>query len=243
MFRLWEIAFSSGAVIALMFGARDPASPTTSAGQVFAEAREGYHNLRTYSDTGEVVTEYQGVGTGVLTSTKGSFQTSYEAPRHFRLKFTKENGEQLVIWTKGQERTVYWWWSATRVADSSPSVVPFLTASAPTLGTTTLIPSLLFPQAKLAAQLDQLTDPKLEADEGLDSHACYKLSGNETAIKGTMVRPLTLWIDRESLLVRRVVEDTPKSIGNAGVSRTTWNIHPQANSNLREQDFEFTPPR
>jgi hypothetical protein len=213
-----------------------------SAADLMQRARDAYQKLRTYSDTGEVVMDYQGVGTRVLTSTRGSFQTSYEAPRHFRMTFRKENGEELAIWTKGQERTVYSWWSATRVADSSPSAIPFLTAASPTLGTTTLIPTLLFPQAKLNAQLDQLSDPKLDADEAVDGHACYRIRGNETAIKGTMVRPLVVWIDRESLLVRRVAEDTPESMGKGGVSRTTWTIHPQANPALGEGDFGFTPP-
>jgi hypothetical protein len=214
-----------------------------SAADLMQRTRDAYHKLQSYSDTGEVVTDYQGIGTSVLSRTKGSFQTTYEAPRHFRLKFRKENGEELAIWTKGQERTVYSWWSATRVADSSPSVVPFMTAASPTLGSTTLIPTLLFPQAKFNAQLDQLADPKRDADETVDGHACYRIRGDERASKGSMVRPLVVWIDRESLLVRRVAEETPESMGKGAVSRTTWTIHPQANPKLSEGDFGFTPPK
>jgi hypothetical protein len=216
------------------------AAVAQTASDVLQRTRTAYHNLHTYSDTGDVATEYQGVGTNVLTNTKGSFQTSYEAPRHFRLKFKKENGEQLAIWTIGQERTVYSWWSVTLAQDSNPTVVPFLTAAHPTMGTTTLIPALLFPQASFNGQFDQLTDPKLETNEHIDGHTCYKITGNEAAIKGTMVRPLTLWIDTESLLVRRVVEGTPQSMGKGGVSRTTWNIRPQADPMLKEEDFVFS---
>src|SRR5215472_9758727 len=102
------------AAISVIFLLTSTATLGQTAADVLQRTRAAYHNLHSYSDTGQVVTEYEGVGTNVLTSTNGSFQTSYEAPRHFRLKFRKDNGEQLAIWTKGQEHTVYSWWSATR---------------------------------------------------------------------------------------------------------------------------------
>jgi len=51
---------------------------------------------------------------------------------------------------------------------------------------------------------------------------------------------MTVWIDAESLLIRRVVEEWKPLPGQ--VNRVTTTFEPQANPTLDESRFKFTPP-
>ena len=58
----------------------------------------------------------------------------------------------------------------------------------------------------------------------------------------TNVRQVTVWIDAESLLVRKVFEDTPKGYAIGSYLRTTVTIEPRANSKLDDSKFQFRVP-
>ena len=50
------------------------------------------------------------------------------------------------------------------------------------------------------------------------------------------------WIDAETMLVRKVFEDTPKGYPAGSYSRLTVTIEPQANATLDDGKFQFTVP-
>ena len=56
-------------------------------------------------------------------------------------------------------------------------------------------------------------------------------------------RETSVWIDRDTYLVRKVLEDTPNGLGSGDVDRITTTIEPQIAPPLSESAFEFSPPR
>ena len=96
--------------------------------------------------------------------------------------------------------------------------------------------------------MDPIVDLKvLQADqfEPVNGHRCHKLVGEVGLAYGTgtvtNVRPTIIWIDADSLLVRKVVEDTPKGAG--GTDRVTTIFEPQANPQIDDAHFKFAPPQ
>ena len=51
---------------------------------------------------------------------------------------------------------------------------------------------------------------------------------------------MTVWIDAESLLIRKVVE-VPKDVLPGQIARVTTTFQPQANPKLDDARFTFTP--
>lgn len=113
-------------------------------------------------------------------------------------------------------------------------------------GASILIPSLLYSQAGLGGTIREIYDATLAGSENVNGRACHKVVGM-TGIdlpsgKRANDRPVTVWIDAESKLIRRVFEDTPKGYPSSSYLRLTINLEPQVNPALEDSRFQFTPP-
>ena len=229
------------AVLALSLAERAVAAD--AAADMLARSLNAYHTLRSYSDSGEVLSEYRGVGAGATSTTKDSFTTSFQAPRAYVFQFTKDGGERYVIWTVDGE--THDWWSATHV-HSVHRVGPaqaFALGSTPTRGSSMMLPPVLFPHAQLHGPLTDIQELSLGKDETVDGHACYTIKGKEKAGFGQDLRPITVWIDHDTLLVRRILEDTPESSPQGSISRLTTTLKPAANPTLQAGSLFFDPPK
>ena len=58
----------------------------------------------------------------------------------------------------------------------------------------------------------------------------------------TGVRPITVWIDADTYLIRKILEDTPKGSAVGRIARRTFMIEPQANPKLEATVFNFKVP-
>ena len=56
------------------------------------------------------------------------------------------------------------------------------------------------------------------------------------------MRPITIWIDAETYLIRKVLEDTPKDSPRGSLSRRTFTFEPKANPQIEAKHFDFTVP-
>lgn len=56
------------------------------------------------------------------------------------------------------------------------------------------------------------------------------------------MRPTTVWIDAETHLVRKVIEDTPTDQSAGAITRVTTTFEPQANPDLGDTHFRFEVP-
>jgi hypothetical protein len=119
-------------------------------------------------------------------------------------------------------------------------------AKAGTMDAITLIPSLLFRKANLVGPLQEIAEISLAGSEPVGGHPCHKLVGIAQSVYPsgavTNVRPITVWIDAQTLLIRKVFTDTPKNYDLNGIARFTWTLDPVPNPKLDDGKFQFTVP-
>src|SRR5918993_1199154 len=82
-----------------------------------------------------------------------------------------------------------------------------------TTGAAIMIPSLLYSQARLPSSILQIETATVAGVEPINGRPCHKVTGTAAAYypsgKRTGIRPVSVWIDTETQLIRRVVENTP----------------------------------
>lgn len=214
-----------------------------AADDVLARVRDVYATLQTYGDSGTVVVDY---GTG--SRDRYTFATAIaRAPRGFYFDFRKDNGDRYVIW--GDPDAYHTWWKTTGVQEDYPNpnnVGAFGTAGAQTAGAAMKIPTLWYAKANLQGPFTNLADVALEGEEQIGDRNCYRLKGKTADAYGATgrrvnARTVTVWVDTESLLIRRIVE-VPDNVLPGHVDRTTTTFEPTANGALDAGQFRFKPP-
>lgn len=239
------------AALALAAGAGLSANAATgvpSAEDILARSRAAYGALATYSDSGRVLIE-----TGNSRSPardERTFVTAYQAPHKFLLFYKKGPGpddEQLVLWWEGED--IHTWWTGSRTHEHYPisqGAVPFALTSYPTDGVTAMIPALLYPKAAMQGPLTTFHSTHDPITEVVEGKTAYKLVGEESQAYGTGnvtgARSVTLWIDAATLLVRKILEDTPHGAAAGDIQRQTVTFEPLANPPLQPSRFHYDPP-
>jgi len=212
---------------------------------IFAKSKARYVELKSYADTGVLEIE-SGSATAPIRD-RHTFTTYYRAPRLFRFDFVKgDNGDRHVIWSDADN--FYSWWRATGVRETYPKGTgtnAFLHTAYPTRGSNLVIASLLFPNAGLISVLAEFDDIKVDGTESVDGRPCHRLTGiaqDTYAASGKAVnlRKVTVYVDEQTLLVRRVVEEWPALPGQ--VSRQTITLRSYANPSIDDARFKFIPP-
>jgi outer membrane lipoprotein-sorting protein len=237
---LRSAAASVVAVICLL-----PANRGVASEDVLARSRATYAALKSYSDTGTVVYEY-----ATASVSRHTFKTYYRAPRQFLFEFTEDKadgGSRLAIWCEGADFQS--WDSDTGIHNSFPrgkGNLPFVTSTFPTVGASTQIPSLLFPGAGLISTLAELGEMTAAGTETINGRPAHKLTGVARSTYGTghehNIRRTTVWIDTETLLIRRIFEDTPKGVPAGSRSRRTTTFEALSNPTLDDGRFKFAVP-
>ncbi len=220
----------------------DPSAPMTGA-SLLQRVQQTYAGLKTYSDTATIATAMALPGNPDLLRGSHTFSTKYTAPRQFKFDFRGGEGDRLVIWSSGGPFST--WWKATGVTEEYPQgegATAFATAQTPTSGGALMIPTLLFPGAALEGPLANIKDPELLDPETLDGRQMYRIKADVRVnhwSEGT--RPTTVWIDAETLLVRKVLEERPSTTDLTDTITTT--ITPQANIDIPATEYQFTAPK
>lgn len=233
------------ALIAIAAGAQ-AAAQTPSADELLERMRSAYAALETYADTGTLVSEDKSVGAPLITE-RSFFTTRFAAPRRFHFDFTKNPAvaqERYVIWCAGE--TFATWWSATQTTESyaqGEGQNAFALGEFPTGGTALLIAPLLFEGAGLHGPIADFVSPTYVGTETI-SERPYHILGAELRVNhwSETTRATQLWIDAETYLVHKIVQDTPTDMGTGVVQRATITLEPAANPPLEPTVFAFTPP-
>jgi outer membrane lipoprotein-sorting protein len=216
--------------------------PLLAADDVLQRSRTVYAELKSYADTGTVVNEY-----GTDSTDRHTFLTRFtRAPRHFYLEFNKQGGDRFVIW--GDPDAFHTWWKTTgdRYDYPNPNNAPAISQSGrPTGATANKIPTLLYAKAPLLSDFANVSDAAVDGSEEVGGHRCARVLGTTRDVYGATgkevnVRKITLWIDSESLLIRKVIEEWKAMPGQRNRTITTY--EPQANPAIDEAKFAFSPP-
>lgn len=216
-----------------------------------------YSTLTSYSDTGSVAQEVP----GHLTNAK--FVTHFRrATRDLYFDFRTLDYVEVaskraidmsryrtVIWMfKGEMETYSFYFRAHDIinAEGGGQVRAVQGAAHATVGTSMLIPSLLYSQARMPSTILQVEQATVAGMEEIGGRRCHKVTGIAAAYypsgQRTGVRPVTIWIDVESQLIRRLLEDTPKGAATGSLSRLMINFEPQANPAIDDSKFHFKVP-
>lgn len=242
-----RVNFGAIAILALLLAAPAYAGDTGyDADAIYTKVKAAYAALQTYSDKGTLVTEYHAQGGPVIEHY--AFATAFRPPRQFIFSSEKaSSGERFVIWADGGDFSTFW--SATNVTDDYPQGqgdTAFAISSAPTQEATVTVAPLLFPKAELQGPLANFRDLTAEGFEAVDGHRCYKIGGTIAIAYGTGTvtgaRAATVWIDAESLLVRKLFEATAAGTAAGVTDQTTMTFDPLANPDLGTDAFKFAPP-
>ena len=243
-------AVSALLVLALAASGARAAGPAFNGADVLAKSRATYAALTSYSDTGVVTTEFSLARDQPPSVEHSSFRTAYQAPRKFLLDFHKPSDvERTVIWSDGEQ--FHTWWSATGVHDAYPrgqGSTAFAVSSLPTLGAVMAVPPLLFSQAGLHGTLTDFELTRSAGIETLERRSYYRLEGMVSLAYGTGAvsggRSTTIWIDTETLLVGKILEDTPSNSMAGTTDRvTTRYLSPQRNPPVDPKLFQFVWPK
>ncbi len=235
-------------LVPLLVSLANPAHPgrtpaRSRAEDIIAKSKAAYAALKTYADTGMVESEY-----GNSSIARHQFRTFFRSPRTFWFEFLKEgDADRLVVWSDDQ--AFHAWWRTTGVQTDYPKGrggAVFIGSGYPTRGSINMVTPFLFPGAGLTGTLIELEDPSETGMEAVDGHQCHKVvgiakttyrSGNQVNIRRT-----TVWIDAQSFLVRKVVEEVPRGSPGGSWGRTYTTIKPYPNPKLEDKRFQFTPP-
>jgi len=235
------IVLGASAVILMLASAASQAqeSPAT----ILEHVRSTYEALNSYSDTGTVIYEYSPTAYD-----EHKFSTAFNRnPRYFLLDFRKGGGDRLVI--TGDPDAFHSWWKATgQVTDfPNPKNTGAITLNDyPTNAVSSKIPSLLYGKANLPSAFQHFVPERDAGIESCGEKKCHRLEGGTSDLyvgtgKQVNVRKLTVWIEADTYLVRKVTEEAPSPQGT--LNRTTTTFIPQANPQLADDVFKFTPPK
>ena len=221
---------------------------------VMTRMKAAYLALNSYADTGTVVVDVGGF------EDRSAFRTYYtKDPRNlyieyrptetvyksgFRIPYTN----RLVFWMQNGELQK---WNETGLHETYPSngggqVDALKSASYGSQGMTILIPSLLYTKANLATPIQAMEEATAAGYEMIGNRRCFKVMGVERwrypSGQITGVRPITIWIDAENYLIRKILEDTEKGAAAGRINRRTIALEPQANPKLDPNVFNFKIP-
>jgi outer membrane lipoprotein-sorting protein len=214
-----------------------------SGDKIFASMLAKYASLNSYSDTGQVINEY-----GTSSRDVHKFTTLFNrAPRGYRFDFTKDGGEKFVIW--GDPEAFHSWWSSINSQSDYPNpsnTGVFTGADVHTYGVATKVASLIYAKANLQSAFTNFTDIVAAGSDDVGGHKCFRLTGKARDIysntgRESNVRTMTIWVDTDSMFIRKIVEEWTPLPGQ--VSRHTTIYDPVANPTIDAAKFKFAPPK
>jgi hypothetical protein len=219
-----------------------------AANDVIDRSREVFSTLKSYADTGTLVTEAQVSGAPAIVE-RHAFRTYFRAPRHFYFEFNedrKAGDDRYVLW--GDDEAFHTWWSATGVEaayEKGKGALAFRLSTMPTKDSIQLIAPWLFGQAGLEGPLTNLQDATLSGIEDVGGRRCHKVAGQSRMPYGQAdrLRPTTVWVDAQTSLICKVVLGNVPGAPKNYVQLLSATFTARANPHIEDKLFLFKPPK
>ena len=245
--RIVQAMVALPAVLALR-QARAEGEPEELPPDAMTPVHERYGTLTSYADTGKVTVTYQWPDTPE-TVDHYRFETAFRAPRNFFFRFDAEpesGGDTFVVWAE-VSKPFQSWWKATgvhEIYDGGRGVDAFFAGGSPTKELVNLLGPHVFSQALLYGPTSRLINLQDAGEEAIAGHACskYVADGRQTGVVTNDIRPITVWVDKDLMLVRKVQQEAQTDAPKGLVDRMVYEIEPIANPELGDDRFVFTPP-
>ena len=222
-------------------GWRNPApvdEQSFDARDILQKTARAYRASKSYSDTGTVRTVY--LSSSRQWTEEIRFKTAYVAPFDFRFESNSRSvaGTEVAFIAWRDENEVKAWYNLDPdIDDDITSLQGALDAGAGiSRDASGMIPGLLIPGTKLGGDIVRLTDAVRLDDAQVDGLDCFQVQGYRWPNTG---QPTTVWIDKDSFLIRRVYEEQEIQ----GVrSKTTWFYEPAINTPVTAEAVQFSKP-
>jgi hypothetical protein len=230
-------------------------APGFDAENVLAKTRAAYAALTSYADSGTVLDETSGF------TDRSTFRILFiRDPRYLLIDYTAVAseytsghrlplGHRIVVWMENGE--LQSWISTTQAhetypADGGQQVNALSSTAYRTAGISVLIPSHLYSKSGLASAVHATEEAEADGFETVNGRRCFRILGVERwrypSGRETGVRPITIWVDAETYLIHKILQDTPKGMPRGSISRRTTTLKHQANPKLDPAQFRFTVP-
>lgn len=206
-------------------------SPDASA--LLKRVTSTYQSYTSYQDTVQVITK----GT---TEWRQSFKTLFKRPGHWRFDYfeyqTNGTVNQCVLWKSG--KNTFFWADAD---GGKPTVAPTVGLAFGSMSMIAgdfvkIVPNLLDPKSVDSSAISRLTKLTLLPEAMLGKANCYRIVGTEPPYS-----KLTLWIDKNKLLIRQIVRDTTHpDVGKVSIQAT---FAADPNLKIAPSAFKFVPPK
>jgi hypothetical protein len=198
-----------------------------TADQILTRMGAVYVACRSYRDSGTVRTRLPGPPGQPEFETDQPFRTAFARPDRFRFEFSythpgRTARHRYVVHTAGTEMRT-WWDERPGIERRETLGLALAAAAGVSHGAAHTVPALLTPDAVGGRRLIDLTELARLEDGDLGEAGCYRLQGRPPAPAGTHAddarrvfremtgmeppaafEPVVLWIDRATLLLRRV---------------------------------------
>ena len=198
-----------------------PYQTTLTPREILARVADVYANCASYRDEGKVVSSFEEI----------SFSTLFERPSRFRFEYTRigPRPDRYVIWRTAPGDAQSWWTIRTDSPNQSMNMA-IASATGVSAASSHHIPRLLMPDevGGFSFAGDKWVDVTNADEESVNGRICYKLAGHYPLSPTT---PLTLWVDKETFLIRKVVSNG-----------ATVTYSPQLNVPIDQSTFQFQPP-
>jgi len=198
-----------------------PFQTTLTPREILARVADVYANCASYRDEGKVVSSFEEI----------SFSTLFERPSRFRFEYTRigPRSDRYVIWRTAPGDAQSWWTIRTDSPNQSMNMA-IASATGVSAASSHHIPRLLMPDevGGFSFAGDKWVDVTNADEESVNGRTCYKLTGHYPLSPTT---PLTLWVDKETFLIRKVVSNG-----------ATVTYSPQLNVPIDQSTFQFQPP-
>jgi outer membrane lipoprotein-sorting protein len=212
-------------VSAVFTGTAAEAESTDSltAQQILDKMASTYATCKSYRDSGAVTNFFSPQHIDVR-----PFRTAFVRPNEFRFEYDDPDPEKpYIVWAKGDEvRT--WWYVKPGVQNPSSLELGIAGATGVSGGSAHTIPNLLLPDQIGGRSIASLTDLTRLPDDAVDDTPCFKLQGKFAD------QPTTLWLEKETYLIRRIAEDTK-------LTRTTTVYRPEVDKEIPAEELAFKP--
>jgi hypothetical protein len=206
-----------------------------SAEKLIEQMASTYASCRSYVDEGEVRTVFL-EQTGRRTTVK-PFSTAFVRPGEFRFEFRDRRGEDewntYVVWRSAE--SVKTWWTIKPAVENQKDLFFALggAAGVSSLASVT-VPALLMPDLARGNRIKSLFELKLIGEEQFSGANAYRVEGFDSRNN-----PITIWIDKESMLLVKVYE---KKKFEKFEAETTTTYKPHVNLEVAQQKLAFNAP-
>ena len=220
----------------------DPApvdKSTFDAREILGKTARVYRASKSYVDTGTVHTVYTNASREWTGET--SFKTAYVAPSDFRFESNMRDmpgvEAHFIAW-RDRDGVRAWYNLNPDMEKDITSIQDVLDSGAGiSRDASGMIPGLIFPGTKLGGDIVMLSSAERLEDAQIDGFGCFQVQGFRWPNTG---RPTTVWIDKESFLIRQVYEEQElKDV----TTKTTWLYKPAINVPVAEEALRFAEPQ